>query len=121
MLILLIIKMPSHCILLLIKNKFVVTLNPLNSKEAVKREIGFNGAIASMKSLIAILSISIVLLCYGDDLSPQEKKDDKRLEISGYFGTGGQATEGGQGSAFDVLGFGVGLEYFLTSRMSIEW
>ena len=72
-----------------------------------------------MKSLIAILSI--ILLCWGVDLSAQVKKDDKRLEITSYLGTGGRGTEGGYGSTFDVLGFGVGLKYFLTSRMSIEW
>lgn len=40
-----------------------------------------------MRILIAILSIAICLLCWGVDLSAQEE-DDKRLEISGYFGAG---------------------------------
>ncbi len=74
-----------------------------------------------MKPLIAILSASLCLFCWGVDLSAQENKNDKRLETTGYFGAGGRRTEGGYGSNFYVLGFGVGLKYFLTSRMSIEW
>ena len=73
-----------------------------------------------MKSLIAILSVAIILLFYAADISAEENKDDKKLEITGYFGTGGRGTEGGYGSTFDVLNFGVGLEYFLSPRISIE-
>ena len=74
-----------------------------------------------MKSLKTILSAAIVFLCWGVNLSAQEKKDDKRLEITGYFGGGSRGTEGGYGSTFDVPSFGLGLEYFLTSRMCIKW
>ncbi|MFB0519020.1 MAG: outer membrane beta-barrel protein [Acidobacteriota bacterium] len=73
-----------------------------------------------MKSLIAILSAALCLLCWGFDLSAQEKKDDKKWEISGYFGGGGAATEGGYGSTFAVPCFGLGLEYYLISRISVE-
>ena len=74
-----------------------------------------------MKPLIAILSIAIVLLCYGVDLSAQEKKDDKKWEITGYLGTGERGSDNRYGSTFfDVLNFGVGLEYFITPRISIE-
>jgi len=74
-----------------------------------------------MKILIAILSVAIVLLCWGDDLSAQEKKDDKRLEISCYFGGGGQGSEGEYGlSPFEVPSYGLGLEYYLTPRISLE-
>jgi len=74
----------------------------------------------SRKILITIFVTAIALLCWGVDLSAQEKKDDKKLEITGYFGAGGRGTEGGYGSTFDVLNFGVGLEYFLSPRISIE-
>ena len=86
-----------------------------------KGEIGCNGALVSMKSLIAILSISIVLLCYGVDLSAQEKKDDKRLEITGYFGTGGKARDG-QLIPFYFTShcIALGLEYYLNPRISVE-
>ena len=78
-------------------------------RRRLKGKIGCNGVIVSMKSLIAILSAAIILLCWGAELSAQEKKDDKKLEITGYFGACGRGTEGGYGSTFDVLGFGVGL------------
>ena len=73
-----------------------------------------------MKSLIAILSVAICLFCWGVDLSAQEKKDDKKWEISGYFGGGGAATEGGYGSTFAEPCFGLGLEYYLIPRISVE-
>jgi len=103
--------MPSHCILLLIKNKFVVKLNVLTSlRRRLKGKVGCNGAIVSMKSLKTILSAAIVFLCWGVNLSAQEKKDDKRWEITGYLGTGGRRSENRYGSTFDVLSFGVGLK-----------
>ncbi|MFB0519496.1 MAG: outer membrane beta-barrel protein [Acidobacteriota bacterium] len=71
-----------------------------------------------MKSLVAILSI--VLLCWGVDLSAQEKKDDKKLEITGYFGAGGRGTEGRYGSTFDVPSCGLGVELYLTPHISLE-
>ena len=74
----------------------------------------------SSKILIITIGIAIALLCWGVDLSAQEKKDDKRLEITCYLGAGGRGSENRYGSTFDVLGFGVGLEYFLTPRISIE-
>ena len=79
-----------------------------------------NGAIVSMKSLKTILSIAIVLICWGFDLSAQEKKDDKKWEISSYFGGGGQGEESGMGNLFEVPCVGLGLEYFLTPRISLE-
>ena len=74
----------------------------------------------SSKILIITIGIAIALLCWGVDLSAQDKKEDKRLEISVYLGAGGHGTESGLGSTFDVLGFGGGLEYFLSPRISIE-
>ena len=75
------------------------------------------------KILITIFATAIALLCWAVDLSAQEEKDDKKLEITGYFGTGGQGSEGGTLFEFageSVLSYGLGLEYLLTPRISIE-
>ena len=65
----------------------------------------------SSNILITTISIAIALLCWGVELSAQEKKDDKKLEITGYFG---------EGQCFTVPYFGLGLEYFIIPGISIE-
>ena len=73
-----------------------------------------------MKSLTAILSVAIILLFCAADLSAQEKEDDKRLEITGYFGAGGRAREG-QFRSYSTTHFvGLGLEYYLSPRIALE-
>ena len=81
---------------------------------------GYNFIKMSHRILITVIAVSICLSCFAVYLSAQDKKDDKMLEISVYLGAGGHGTESGYGSTFDVLGFGGGLEYFLTTRISIE-
>lgn len=75
-----------------------------------------------MKILIAILSVVICLFSFGTDLSAQEK-DNKMLEVSCYYGTGRASPSGGNGSysEFDVPCFGLGMEYFITPRISFEY
>ncbi len=72
-----------------------------------------------MKSLIAILSVAIILFFCAADLFAQEKKDDKRWEISGYFGIGGSSSLD-RPFYFNTHCLGLGLEYFLTHRISVE-
>ena len=75
----------------------------------------------SMKSLIAILSVAIVLLFCAAELFAQEKKDIKKWEISGYFGIGGKAREAQlRAFYFNTYCVGLGLEYYLTPRISVE-
>ena len=64
-----------------------------------------------MRSLIAILSVAIILLFCAVDLSAQEKEYDKRLEISGYLGTA---------QHFYMPCVGLGLEYFISPRVSVD-
>ena len=68
------------------------------------------------KILITILATAIALLCCGVDLYAQEKKDNKRLEVSCYLGTGNKYKL----YPFEVPSYGLGLEYLLTPRISIE-
>jgi len=77
-------------------------------------KIGYNIIEVSMKTLIAILNIAIGFLFFTVELYAQEKKDDKRLDISYYLGTGGRGSENRYGSTFEVPSVGMGLEYFLT-------
>ena len=65
----------------------------------------------SSKILIITISIAIALFCWGVDLSAQEKKDIKKWEITGYLGTA---------QLFYVPCVGLGLEYFIIPRISIE-
>ena len=74
----------------------------------------------SSKILIITISIAIALFCWGIDLSAQEREDDKRWEITGYFGAAGRGTEGGYGSTFDVPSYGLGVELYLTPHISLE-
>ena len=114
-------KFHSYCIFFLTKKKLVTTLKMLSAlRRRSKGEIGCKGAIVSMKSLIAILSIAIVLLFCAVDLSAQEKKDDKRLEISGYFGAGGNGSDLSRLYYFNTYSIGLGLEYYITPRISLE-
>ncbi len=64
-----------------------------------------------MKSLIAILGVAIILPFCAVELSAQENKDNKKGEISGYFGAVPN---------FYASGFGLGLEYFLTHCISLD-
>ena len=74
-----------------------------------------------MKSLIAILSAAICLFYCEVDLSAQEKKNDKKWEISGYFGAGGNGRDGPiRPFYFNTYCIGVGLEYYFTPRISVE-
>ena len=110
-------KFHSNCIFLLTKKKLVTTLKMLSAlRRRSKGEIGFNRAIVSMKSLIAILSISIVLLFWGVDLSAQEKKEIKKWEITVYFGKGNTY----ELSPFKVPSYGLGVEYSLTPFIGVE-
>ncbi|TKJ35556.1 hypothetical protein CEE39_00750 [bacterium (candidate division B38) B3_B38] len=61
--------------------------------------------------LITIIAVSICLSSFAVDLSAQEKEDDKRLEITGYLGTV---------QHFYMLFVGLGLEYFLSPRVSVD-
>ena len=67
--------------------------------------------IMSRNILLIILGAAIALLCLAVDLSAQEKKDDKRCEISVNLGIERHVY---------VPCVGLGLEYFLTPRISIE-
>ncbi|MDH5406844.1 MAG: porin family protein [Candidatus Aminicenantes bacterium] len=90
----------------------------------VKRDIerivknGYNIIKTSMKIIIAILCLAICLLCWETDLSAQEK-DNKRWEVSCYFGRGGHGTEGAP-IIYAAPSYGLGVEYFLTPRISLE-
>ncbi|MDH5405896.1 MAG: porin family protein [Candidatus Aminicenantes bacterium] len=65
----------------------------------------------SYRILITIIAVSICLSSFAVDLSAQEKKDDKRCEISVNLGIERHV---------DVPCVGLGLEYFLTPRISLE-
>ncbi|TKJ31092.1 hypothetical protein CEE39_07545 [bacterium (candidate division B38) B3_B38] len=74
-----------------------------------------------MKIFTAILSTAICLFCWGNELYAQEEKDNKKWEISGYFGAGGNGSETEiRPFYFDVSSYGFGLEYYLIPRISIE-
>ena len=65
----------------------------------------------SYRILITIIAVSICLSSFAVDLSAQEKKDDKKWEISGNLGIEHHVY---------VPCVGLGLEYFLTPRISVE-
>ncbi len=62
-----------------------------------------------------------MLLFCAVDLYAQEKNDDKKLEITGYFGAGGNGRDGPiRPFYFNTYCIGVGLEYYFTPRISLE-
>lgn len=79
------------------------------------------------KILLIILGAAIALLCCGVDLSAQEK-EDKPWEISGYFGLGSTSTGSPLFIIFPflladkmpVFSYGMGVEYYITHRISLE-
>ena len=66
----------------------------------------------SQRILSTIIAVSICISCFAVDLSAQDKKDNKRLEITSYLGT--------LQPHFYAPCVGLGLEYLLTPRISIE-
>jgi len=81
-----------------------------------------------MKTLIAILILAIGLLSFGVSIFAQEKEDDKRLEITGYLGLGSTSTWSLLFIIFPflladkmpVFSYGMGVEYYITPRISLE-
>ncbi|TKJ31087.1 hypothetical protein CEE39_07520 [bacterium (candidate division B38) B3_B38] len=72
---------------------------------------GYNFIKMSQRILSTIIAVSICLSSFAVDLSAQEKKDDKKWEISSNLGIEHRV---------DVPCVGLGLEYFLTPRISLE-
>ena len=72
---------------------------------------GYNFIKMSQRILSTIIAVSICLSCFAVDLSAQENKDDKKWEITAYLGTA---------QLFYVPCVGMGVEYFITPRISLE-
>ncbi|MDH5405893.1 MAG: porin family protein [Candidatus Aminicenantes bacterium] len=66
----------------------------------------------SHRILITIIAVSICLSSFAVDLSAQDKKDNKRLEITSYLGT--------LQPHFYAPCVGLGLEYFISPRVSVD-
>ncbi len=72
---------------------------------------GYNFIKMFHRILTTIITVSICLSSFAFDLSAQAKKDDKRLEITSYLGTA---------QLFNVPCVGIGVEYFIAPRISLE-
>ncbi|MDH5715376.1 MAG: outer membrane beta-barrel protein [Candidatus Aminicenantes bacterium] len=71
--------------------------------------------------ILIIIGVTIGLLCCGINLYAQ-KKDEKRMEASCYLGIGRAFYTADKLtlSEFDVPCFSLGLEYFITPRISLQ-